>query len=85
MESMSFIYEDVEANQTIISEEEVRNPLDWNRLKNSNDDYDEILFNADRQILLRNGEYVLAVPEPHEVIRDEPSEDDVRHDEQEII
>jgi len=48
--------------------EEDRNQLDLKRLLNTNDDYDEILFFPERKIVLRDGEFVLAMPEPEEVV-----------------
>ncbi len=43
MDSFSFLSEDIEANQTIVVEED-SHPLDWDRLRDANDDYDSILF-----------------------------------------
>jgi len=43
--------------------------LDLNRLIDRNDDYDELLADPEKkQIVLRNGEYVLAVPYPEESV-----------------
>jgi hypothetical protein len=63
MDSFSFLSEDVEANETIVSEED-SHPLDWDRLRDANDDYDEILFYPEREIVLKEGEYVLGMPPP---------------------
>jgi len=60
MENLSFLSDTVEVEPTIVVEEENnRLSLDWNRLRNSRDDYDEILVYADREIVLEDGEYVL--------------------------
>ena len=72
--SFSFLSEDVEANQTIFVEE-VSHPLDWDRLRDANDDYDSILFYPEREIVLKEGEYVLGMPAPKEMVSEEPSED----------
>jgi len=47
-ESQSFIQQDTEANDTLIAEQVNRHTLDWNRLRDGNDDYDEILFYPER-------------------------------------
>ena len=43
MDTLSFLSQNIEANETIIVEED-SHPLDWDRLRDSNDDYDSILF-----------------------------------------
>ncbi len=58
MDSLSFLSQNVEARETIAVEEE-SHPLDWDRLRDANDDYDSILFYPERQIVLKEGEYVL--------------------------
>jgi len=68
MTSLSFLNQEIEANETIISESH-RNSLDLNRLCDANDDYDEILFYPEREIILRDGEYVLAIPPPKEIVQ----------------
>ncbi len=65
--------EDIEANQTIVVEED-SHPLDWERLRDANDDYDEILFYPEREIVLKDGEYVLGMPPPKQIVSEEPSE-----------
>jgi len=42
-----------------------------NRLLDKNDDYEEILVDERREIVYKNGEYVLGLPEPEEVVQDE--------------
>ena len=39
MGSLSFLSQNIEANQTIVVEED-SHPLDWDRLRDANDDYD---------------------------------------------
>ena len=74
MNSLSFLSESIEARETIVVEE-VRHPLDWGRLRDANDDYDSILFYPEREIVLKDGEYVLGMPPPKEIFKDEPSQD----------
>ena len=74
MDSFSFLSEDIEANETIVVEED-SHPLDWDRLRDANDDYDSILFYPEREIVLKDGEYVLGMPPPKELVSEEPSED----------
>ncbi len=74
MDSLFFLSEDVEANETIVVEED-SHPLDWDRLRDANDDYDEILFYPERQIILKEGEYVLGMPPPEQMVLEEPSKD----------
>ncbi len=74
MGSFYFLSEDFEANQTIVVEE-VRHLLDWDRLRDANDDYDSILFYPEREIVLKDGEYVLGMPPPKDVVSEEPGED----------
>ena len=66
MDSLSFLSEDIEANETIVLSEV--SELDLKRLLDQNDSYNSILFNSKREIVLKDGEYVLAVPEQHEVV-----------------
>jgi len=62
-EDISFLSEaseTVEVEVTIDRSQEGRSlVIDWNRLRNSRDDYDELLVYADREIVLEEGEYVL--------------------------
>ena len=48
LESLSFMNEEIEANETVIVEGDTHNQLDLNRLLDANDDYNEILYNEDR-------------------------------------
>ena len=48
MRSLSFMNQEVEANETIVVESVITDDLDMNRLRDVNDDYDEILFNSER-------------------------------------
>jgi len=54
--------QDVEANCTVVVEEVKE--LDLNRLRDSDDTYNSILFDPEREIVLKDGEYVFAIPEP---------------------
>ena len=74
LNSLSFLSQNIEANQTIVVEED-SHPLDWDRLRDANDDYDTILVYPEREIVLKEGEYVLGVSPPKEVVSEEPSED----------
>ncbi len=67
MDTLSFLSQNIEANQTIIVEE-VSHPLDWDRLRDANDDYDSILFYPEREIILKEGEYVLGMPPLKEMV-----------------
>lgn len=67
MNTLSFLKKEVEANETIILQEDKH--LDVYRLLDSNDSYDSLLYNSKRKIILREGEYVLAVPKPSEMIK----------------
>ncbi len=74
MDSLSFLSRNIDANQTIVVEED-SHPLDWDRLRDANDDYDSILFYPEREIVLKEGEYVLGMPAPEQMAPEEPSED----------
>ena len=73
LDSLSFLSQDIEANQTIVVEED-SHPLDWDRLRDANDDYDSILFYPEREIVLKEGEYVLGMPPQKEMVSEEPSQ-----------
>ena len=73
-ESLSFLSQNIEANQTIVVQED-SHPLDWDRLRDANDDYDSILFYPEREIVLKEGEYVLGMPLPEQMVSEEPGED----------
>jgi hypothetical protein len=47
MDTLSFLSQNIEANETVVVEED-NNLLDWERLRDSNDDYDSILFHPER-------------------------------------
>ncbi len=47
MNSLSFLSQKIEANQTIVVEEGSV-LLEWDRLRDANDDYDTILFYPER-------------------------------------
>ncbi len=74
MDSLSFLSQNIEANKTIVVEEDSQ-PLDWDRLRDANDDYDSILFYPEREIVLKEGDYVLGMPPPEHMVPEEPSED----------
>ncbi len=63
MGSLSFLSQNIEANETIVVDED-SHPLDWDHLRDANDDYDSILFYPEREIVLKEGEYVLGMPPP---------------------
>ncbi len=67
MDSLSFLSQNIEANQTIVVEEDSR-PLDWDRLRDANDDYDSILFYPEREIVLKDSEYVFGMPPPEQMV-----------------
>jgi len=52
-----------------------RKPLELKRLLDPNDDYEEILSSENRRITLRNGDYVMGLPEPKEEVLEESNED----------
>ena len=70
MDSVSFLEEDIilSSGEKSVSVEKDNNQLNWNRLLDTYDDYDEILFNEQKKIVLKDGEYVFAVPEPPEAV-----------------
>jgi hypothetical protein len=72
MDRFSFLSRDIEANETIVVEEN-SHPLDWDRLRDANDNYDSILFYPEREIVLKEGEYVLGMPPPEQMVSEEPS------------
>ena len=74
MDTLSFLSQNIEANQTIVVEED-SHPLDWDRLRDANDDYDSILFYPEREIVLKEDEYVLGMPLAKEMVSEEPSQD----------
>ncbi len=78
LDSFSFLSQNIEANETIVVEEDSY-PLDWNRLQDANDDYDSILLYPEREMVLKEGEYVLGMP-PKEMVSAEPSEDNGNYD-----
>jgi hypothetical protein len=53
MYSLSFLSYEVEANETIVVEED-NHPLDWDRLRDANYDYDSLLSDQNREILVRD-------------------------------
>ena len=67
MDSFSLLSEDIEANQTIVVQED-SHQLDWDRLRDANDDYDSILFYPEREIVLKDGEFVFGMPPPKEIV-----------------
>ncbi len=73
-DSLSFLSQNIEANHTIVVDEN-SHPLDWDRLRDANYDYDSILFYPEREIVLKEGEYVLGMPPPKQIVSEEPSED----------
>ena len=46
MDSLSFLSQKIEANETIVADED-SHPLDWDRLRDANDSYSSILFDPD--------------------------------------
>jgi len=80
MRSLSFLTKEIEANQTVIIEEV--DGLDLNRLLDTNDDYNSILFSSQKEIVVKNGELVFAIPEPKEVDTTQTSEEKGDDDDQ---
>jgi hypothetical protein len=78
MGSLSFLSQNIEANQTIVVEED-SHPMDWDRLRDANDDYDSILFYPEREIVLKEGEYVLGMPAPKQMVLNRPRQDSEDH------
>jgi hypothetical protein len=54
MNSLSFLSQDNEQSEPTIVIEEDSHPLDWDRLRDANDDYDSILFDQNREIVVRD-------------------------------
>ncbi len=54
MDSLSFLSQNNEQDESGIVVEKDRRSLDWNRLRDANDDYDEILFDPNREIVVRD-------------------------------
>ena len=51
MDNLDFLSEEIQSRGTIVESVDER-PLDWKRLYVTNDDYDEILFDPNREILV---------------------------------
>ncbi len=54
MISLSFLSQKSERREPTIVVEEDSHPLDWDRLRDANDDYDSILFAPNREIVVKN-------------------------------
>jgi hypothetical protein len=54
MDSLSFLSQDIEQHEPTIVVEEDSHPLDWDRLRDANDSYASILFDPDREIVVRD-------------------------------
>jgi hypothetical protein len=54
MENLDFLSHSIVQDESGIVVEEDRRSLDWNRMLDSNDDYDEILFDPNREIVARD-------------------------------
>ena len=67
MGSLSFLNQNIDANQTIVVEED-SHPMDWDRLQDANDNYVSILIYPEREIVLKEGEYVLGMPPPEQMV-----------------
>ncbi len=63
MKKLSYFSQNIEANQSIVVEEDF-NPLERDRLRVAFDDYDSILFKPERKILLKDDKYVFLMPPP---------------------
>ncbi len=83
MNTLSFLSQIIEEKQTIVVEED-SHPLDWDRLRDANDDYDSVLFYPEREVVLKDGEFVLVMPPKKEMVSDE-SHEDVGDDDQQLI
>ena len=74
MDSLSFLSQNIEARETIVVEKDSHS-LDWDRLRDANDDYDSILFYSKREIVLKEGEYVFGMPSQKKIVSEEPGQD----------
>ena len=72
LRSLSFLDQEIEVDQTIVTEI-VIDGLDWDRLRDHNDDYESILFLPEREIVYKDGEYKLGIP--MQTVTDEPIQD----------
>ncbi len=54
MNSLSFLSQNIEQREPTIVVEEDNHPLDWDRLRDANDSYAEILFDPNREIVVRD-------------------------------
>jgi hypothetical protein len=54
MKSLSFLSQNIEQDESDIVVEKDRRSLDWDRLQDANDSYAEILFDFDREIVVRD-------------------------------
>jgi hypothetical protein len=53
MDNLDFMDEEIKSSGTIVESVDER-PLDWKRLYDADDDYDEILFDPNREIVVRD-------------------------------
>ena len=53
MNNLNFLEEEINSRGTIVESVDER-PIDLKRLYDANDDYDEILFDANREIVVRD-------------------------------
>jgi hypothetical protein len=54
MENLDFLSQSIVQDESNIVVDEDRRSLDWDRLRDANDDYDEILFDPNREIFVRD-------------------------------
>ena len=50
-------------------------PLDWGRLRDANDSYTSILVDPEREIILKDGEYVICLPQPKQTVPNQSSQE----------
>jgi hypothetical protein len=54
MTTLSFLEEDIEQREPTIVVEEDSHQLDWDRLRDANDSYSSILFDQNREIIVKD-------------------------------
>ncbi len=54
MNSLSFLSQNIEQREPTIVVEEDSRPLDWDRLRDANDSYTSMLFEPNREIVVKD-------------------------------
>jgi len=75
IKSVSFLNEEVivEVDERVVIEV-ADDELDWNRLRDTRDDYESLLVSPEREIIYKDGEYKLGIPSVSQKVSDEPIE-----------